>query len=97
MLSLVYNLNMLNKEEKEDLIFQYVEVLRDVRKSHGLTQVALAEACGLNCKYVTHIEQRYRCPSLQSLILLLSTAGASRRTALNLAEEFIDGFDWERD
>ena len=88
---------MLTKEEKEDLIFQYVEVLRDVRKSHGLTQVKLSEACGLNDKYVTHIEQKCRCPSLQSLILLLSVAGANRQTALNLAEEFIDGFDWEVD
>lgn len=88
---------MHTKEEKEDLIFQYVEVLRDVRKSHGFTQVSLGEACGFSNKYVTHIEQRYRCPSIQSLILLLAKAGAQKQTALNLAAEFIDGFDWEVD
>lgn len=85
---------IITPEHNEKVLFQYVEVMKDIRIFAGFTQTELSQRAGLSEKYVTLLEGRKRVPSIQSLVALLSAVGAEKETAVNLVMEFVNSFKW---
>lgn len=46
---------------------KYGKTLRTIRRENGLTQEKLANACGLNKTYISHIEAERKVPTLLAL------------------------------
>jgi len=86
---------VLTGEQRLDLLFPYVEIMKDCRETIGLSQARLAEEVGLSTKYVTLVEGCKRTPALESLVALMAAAGVKRETAEDLMREVLDSFEWQ--
>ena len=61
----------------ESLSTVFGEVLAKRRRRAGLSQEALAEACGLHRTYVSQLERGLKSPTLRTLFDLAEALGAS--------------------
>ena len=89
---------VLTPQDKKELYFPYVEILKDVRTQERLgplDQSALAEAVNLSSKYVTLVEGGKRVPTVECLLALMAEAGVQRSTAEELLKELLDRFEWK--
>jgi transcriptional regulator with XRE-family HTH domain len=60
--------------------------IRSLRKQRGLSQEALAEACGLSRNYISDIERGVRNPGLLALVALARALRVSLRELLEEIE-----------
>lgn len=86
---------VLTPQDKKELYFPYVEILKDVRTQDAISQSALAEAVNLSSKYVTLVEGGKRVPTVECLLALMAEAGVQRSTAEELLKELLDRFEWK--
>jgi transcriptional regulator with XRE-family HTH domain len=61
-------------------------VLAERRRRAGMTQEALAEACGLHPTYVSQLERGLKSPTLRVLFLIADALGASASSILRSVE-----------
>lgn len=85
---------VLTGEQRFEILYPYVEIMKDCRETESLSQARLAEAVGLSTKYVTLVEGGKRTPALESLVALMAEAGVKRETAEDLMREILDSFEW---
>jgi transcriptional regulator with XRE-family HTH domain len=86
---------VLTGEQRQKILYPYVEIMRDCRDAISLSQARLAEAVGLSTKYVTLVENGKRTPSLESLLALMAEAGVRKETAEDLMQEVLGSFEWQ--
>lgn len=85
---------VLKTQERQELFYPYVEIMRDCREGNDLSQAKLAEAVGLSTKYITLLESGRRTPSLEALLALMAEAGVKKETAEDLVHEILSSFKW---
>ena len=86
---------VLDNEQRQALLYPYVEIMRDCRETSELSQKRLADEVGLSPKYVTLVEGGKRTPSIESLLALMAAAGVKKETADDLVQEVIGSFEWQ--
>lgn len=66
------------------------EIIRNIRKSLGLTQVQLAELSGLDDKYVSDIERAFKNPTLKTMTSLAEGLNIPLSELIKQAESRFD-------
>lgn len=70
--------------------------IQEIRKREGLSQMALAEAAGLSCSYISYIETGKKQPSLTALLQIVNTLGITMDELL-LGNQFSNSTDYQTD
>ena len=63
----------MSEKDHDELLNDFGKRIRDLRKSMGLSQEALADACGLDRTYIAGIERGERNVSLRNIRIIANS------------------------